>query len=76
MESPDKPFRHSVCVAGERRCPPEDCGGPGGYEALLVAIRDPDHPEHDDMVRWAGRRFDPEAFLALSRADAALSERL
>ena len=20
------------------------------------------HPEHADMVRWAGRRFDPEAF--------------
>ena len=62
IESPDKPLRHSVCVAGERHCPPEDCGGPGGYDALLAAIRDPDHPEHDNMVRWVGRGFDPEAF--------------
>ncbi len=23
-----------MCVAGERSCPPEDCGGPGGYAQL------------------------------------------
>jgi hypothetical protein len=62
IETPDEQLRHPVCVAGERRCPPEDCGGPGGYEELLTAIRDPDHPAHDDMVRWVGRGFDPEPF--------------
>jgi hypothetical protein len=27
-DAPTKP----VCLAGERRCPPEDVGGPSGYE--------------------------------------------
>ena len=69
IETPDKPFRYPVCLAGARRCPPEDCGGPSGYEALLGALRNPDHPEHKEMVRWAGKRFDPEAFdlLAVNR---------
>ena len=62
IETPHKPLRRPVCLAGERRCPPEDCGGPGGYEDLLAALRDPRHPDQKEMVRWAGRGFDPEAF--------------
>ena len=30
--------------------------------SLLEAIRDPEHPEHDEMVEWVGDEFDPEAF--------------
>jgi hypothetical protein len=29
---------------------------------LLEAIRDPEHPEHEEMVDWVGGEFDPEAF--------------
>jgi hypothetical protein len=50
------------CIAGERACPPEDCGGSWGYERLLMAIRDPKHPEHEDMAEWIGGEFDAEAF--------------
>jgi len=50
------------CLGGARSCPPEDSGGPHGYERLLTALRDPDDEEHDEYRRWAGRRFDPEAF--------------
>ena len=32
-----------VCVEGGRACPPEDCGGPGGYTELLETLRDPGH---------------------------------
>lgn len=50
------------CLAGERACPPEDCGGPHGYEELLATLADPSHPEHDHMKNWAGdfasERFD------------------
>lgn len=41
-------------------CPPEDVGGVPGYEEFLEALADPDHEQHDDMLRWAGRPFDPE----------------
>jgi hypothetical protein len=54
--------KHPVCVAGKRACPPEDCGGPGGYADLLEAISDPQHEEHAAMLDWVGGAFDPEAF--------------
>lgn len=54
--------RYPVCSAGERRCPPEDCGGVGGYEELLEAIGDPSHERHDELLEWVGDGFDPEAF--------------
>ena len=55
-------MRYPRCVAGERACPPEDCGGPWGYEEFLEAIRNPHHEEHESMLEWAGGSFDPEAF--------------
>ncbi len=59
------------CIAGARACPPEDCGGTGGYYHLLVALADPDHKDHYDMMRWLGKTFDPEAF-DLAAVDLAL----
>jgi len=59
---PEKGVRYPICLAGKRACPPEDCGGIWGYTELLEAIRDPNHPEHEEMVNWAGEDFDPEAF--------------
>lgn len=50
------------CVAGERRCPPEDCGGVDGYRHLLAALRDPEHEEHETLLEWVGGAFDPNAF--------------
>ena len=49
------------CVKGKRACPPEDVGGVWGYEGFVEAITDPKHPEHEDMLEWAGE-FDPEEF--------------
>ena len=50
------------CVAGERACPPEDCGGPWGYDGFLEAIQDPGHEQHDSMLEWVGAGYVPEAF--------------
>jgi len=49
------------CIAGERSCPPEDVGGSGGYEDYLVAMANPEHQEHHEMMAWRGP-FDPEGF--------------
>jgi hypothetical protein len=54
--------RHPICLAGERACPPEECGGWNGYEVFLTAIQDPRHEEYEEMLAWAGGPFDPEAF--------------
>jgi hypothetical protein len=65
-------LKFAVCLAGENACPPEDCGGPGGYERLLQALSDPGDDEHDDFVRWiGGDRFDRTAF-ELAEVNAAL----
>jgi hypothetical protein len=50
------------CLAGERACPPEDCGGPPGYQHLLDILSDPQHPERGEMLEWLGYEFEPEAF--------------
>jgi|GEM_PF-1063182 len=55
-------MRYPVCLAGERACPPEDCGGPHGYANLLEIISDPDHEEYQDMMTWLGGNFSPDSF--------------
>ncbi|MBN1545282.1 MAG: plasmid pRiA4b ORF-3 family protein [Syntrophaceae bacterium] len=50
------------CLAGKRACPPEDCGGIYGYYALLEAIKDTDHPEHESMIEWVDGDIDPNYF--------------
>jgi pRiA4b ORF-3-like protein len=55
-------LKYAVCLDGANACPPEDCGGPGGYEDLLVALADPEHEEHDDLLEWFGGPIDPTAF--------------
>lgn len=58
---PDPPERPRL-VAGERAAPPEDCGGPPGFEDLLAILADPGHAEHARMSDWAGADYDPENF--------------
>jgi hypothetical protein len=50
------------CVAGARACPPENCGGVGGYEDLLKVLQDPTDDEYANTMQWLGGRYDPEAF--------------
>ena len=58
----EKGVTYPVCIAGERSCPPEDCGGVWGYEEFLEIMGDPDHKEHEGMKTWIGGQFDPERF--------------
>lgn len=50
------------CLAGRRRCPPEDCGGVRRYEELLKVIADPSHPGYAEQRAWLGESYDPAAF--------------
>ena len=55
-------IEYPVCTGGARACPPEDCGGPPGYEDFLEAIMDPSHESYEETLEWVGGDFDPEEF--------------
>jgi hypothetical protein len=68
---PEAGVKYPRCLAGENACPPEDCGGVGGYYDLLEIIRDPSHEEYKETLIWLesmvpgnvpfdSREFDPE----------------
>ncbi len=65
------PGEKIACIAGARACPPEDCGGIGGYYNLLVALSDPDHEDHDMLLEWVGGKYNPNAF-DVARVDQSL----
>ena len=51
------------CIGGDRRCPPEDSGGPGGYAAILEVLADPGHEDYEHLVNWLrDEDWDAEAF--------------
>jgi hypothetical protein len=47
----DLDLRPPLCVAGENACPPEDVGGPDGYQRFLECLADSSNEEHVDMLR-------------------------
>lgn len=54
--------KYPRCLDGARACPPEDCGGPPGYELLLQILEDARHPQHQEMILWLGSPFDAAVF--------------
>ncbi|HKI90016.1 MAG TPA: plasmid pRiA4b ORF-3 family protein, partial [Draconibacterium sp.] len=54
------------CVDGNGKCPPEDCGGIGGYYALMEILADKKHPEYEENAEWMGLEddelWDPNEF--------------
>lgn len=73
----DEKATKANCLAGEGRCPPEDCGGFPGYESLKEILNDPKHPEYADMREWLGLRknqkWDAAAF-DLKKANIAVQK--
>lgn len=61
----EKGTRYPLCVEGQRACPPEDVGGPHGYQEYLKTLSDPDNKEWDEMSDWRGpcrpEHFDAQA---------------
>ena len=73
VESQLRRLAHAVCLDGARACPPEDCGGPPGYERLLGILKKPKHPEYADTIEWLGSSFDPASF-DLAATNRALAQ--
>jgi len=59
---PDPEFQHPLCLAGANACPPEDCGGIGGYYEMTEILADQTHPERGSFSEWLGYDFDPTWF--------------
>lgn len=53
--------QYPVCTDGKNACPPEDCGGIGGFADYKDAIKNPKHPEHKEFLDWRGP-YDPLVF--------------
>ena len=58
----EQAIRYPKCIDGKRSRPPEDVGGIYGYEYFLEAVSNPRHPDHKDLLIWAGEEFDAEYF--------------
>ena len=53
---------YPICLDGQSACPPEDCGGVGGYAHLIKVMKDPQHPHYEEVMKWIGLPFDPAEF--------------
>lgn len=71
VSQPESGTTYPRLLDGARSCPPEDCGGPGGYAELLEILLDPVHEEFEQMCTWVGPRFNAEVFSV-----AAVNQRL
>jgi hypothetical protein len=59
---PARSLSRPVCVDGRRRRPPEDVGGPLGYEEFLNVTFEPGHEESERFRQWVGGTFHAEEF--------------
>ena len=64
------------CLHMEGDAPPEDVGGPGGFQDMLGILQDEGHPEHEHIKSWAlGMRWRPLAEGDLEKRNRALARR-
>lgn len=50
-------FGYPTLLDGEGTAPPEDVGGPPGYEAFLKVYHDPTHPDYLSTIAWAEEQY-------------------
>lgn len=62
----EKLKKYPICLGGKNTCPPEDCGGSGGYERLLSVVNNPPNLEGTELRDWLGleknEQYDPTVF--------------
>jgi len=47
-------------LGGERRCPPEDCGGPPGYFEFIENISNKGSKKGTEALQWYGGPYNPD----------------
>jgi hypothetical protein len=47
-------------LGGERRCPPEDCGGPPGYFDFIENIANKGNKKATEALMWYGGSYNPD----------------
>ncbi len=62
----------ALVLDGERACPPEDCGGIGGYDEVLAALHAGSRADERqrEILDWLGDDYDPGAFSAPETSEA------
>ncbi len=60
----DSGTNYPICLDGKRACPPEDCGGPGGYlDCVKAASGGKPTKKTAELLEWLGdwqpEKFDP-----------------
>jgi len=58
----DPNMAYPAATGGRGACPPEDCGGIGGFYSLLESLQNPRHPQHEELLEWVGEDYDPKKF--------------
>ncbi len=62
----EKDKKYPVCLAGKNACPPDDCGGIGGYYDLLTVISNPESERGQELREWMNleedEQYDPTVF--------------
>ncbi len=46
----DPNMAYPAATGGAGACPPEDCGGIGGFYSLLESLQNPRHPQHEELL--------------------------
>ena len=58
----DPKQHYPVCLKGELNCPPEDCGGIGGFYLMMETLKDKNNPDYEDTKEWIGENYNPDNF--------------
>ena len=53
---------YPVCLEGKGNCPPEDCGGIGGYYNLVDAMKKKKGKEYKEYKEWLGGDYNSDEF--------------
>ena len=58
----DSRMIYPVCIDGDNACPPEDCGGVGGFAELKRVLAGTKCVEQDELLDWLGGFYNPFTF--------------